>query len=96
MGLAEHEKRELDAIAHHLKEDDPQFVTKLSKPSWHVRLSGNALFVLGLLSTYLVGLTMVVTGVTMSLWPLLVAGAVVTAIYPAKTIIGQLRKKRPS
>ena len=65
MGLAEHEKRQLDAIAQHLEEDDPQFVTKLSKPSWHARLSGNALFALGLLSTYLVGLTVVVTGVTL-------------------------------
>lgn len=56
MGLTEHEKRELDAIEQHLAQEDPAFATKLSKPWWHLRLSGTALFAIGLLTTYVAGL----------------------------------------
>lgn len=58
MGLTEHEKRELDAIEQHLAQEDPAFATKLSKPRWHLRLSGTALFAIGLLTTYVAGLTL--------------------------------------
>lgn len=56
MGLADHEKRELEAIAQHLEEDNPNFATKLSKPPWLAWLSGTTLFALGSLATYTVGL----------------------------------------
>jgi len=83
--LAERRARYWSDVAHAFHE-----------PSWHARLPGNALFVLGLLSTYLVGLTVVVTGVTLSSWPLVAAGAAVTAIYPVKAVIDLVRKKRSS
>lgn len=96
MGLAEHEKRELDAIEQHLAEDDPALATKLSKPSWHLRLSGTALFVVGLLATYATGLTLLAAGVTLSSWPLIAAGAAVTGVYPMKVALRAAREHRRS
>ncbi|RAS67189.1 hypothetical protein C8D87_103528 [Lentzea atacamensis] len=87
MGLTEHEKRELSAIEQHLAEDDPAFVTKLNTPSWHMRLSGTALFILGLLTTYVTGLVLLATGATLSSWPLIAIGAAVTSVYPVKVTV---------
>ncbi len=94
MGLAEHEKRELYAIEQHLAEEDPAFATKLSRPRWHARLSGTALFVIGLLTTYVAGLTLLAAGVTLSSWPLITVGAGVTAIFPVKITLHAARKRR--
>ena len=93
MGLAEHEKRELDAIEQHLAEEDPAFVTKLSRPRWHARLSGTALFVIGLLTTYVAGLSLLAAGVTLSSWPLIAVGAGVTAIFPVRITLHAVRKR---
>lgn len=93
MGLTEHERRELDAMERQLAEDDPAFATKLAKPSWHARLPGKALFVVGLLTTYVIGLTLVVTGATFSSWPVIVIGAAVTAVFPAKVATEAVREQ---
>lgn len=92
LGLTEHEKRELEAIEQHLAADDPAFVTKLSRPRWHLGLSATALFVIGLLTTYVAGLALVVAGVTLSSWLLITAGAAVTAIYPVKVTVRAVRE----
>ena len=94
MGLAEHEKRELDAIEQHLAEDDPAFATKLSRPAWHLRMSGTALFVVGLLTTYVIGLALLATGVTLSSWLLIAAGAAVTVVYPVKVTVRAVKEQR--
>lgn len=93
MGLTEHEKRELDAIEQHLAQEDPEFATKLSKPRWHLRLSGTALFAIGLLTTYVAGLTLLAAGVTASSWPLTAFGAAVTAICPVKVTLHAVRDR---
>lgn len=94
MGLAEHEKRELNAIEQHLAEEDPVFATKLTKPSWHMRLSGTALFVVGLMTTYVAGLTAVAIGVTLSSWPLIAVGAAVTAVFPVRVAVRAVRTRQ--
>ena len=93
MGLADHEKRELEAIAHHLEEDDPNFATKLSKPLWRAWLSGTTLFVFGLLATYTAGLVGLAAGVTLSSWPLIAVSVAVVAIYPVKVVVALARKR---
>ena len=93
MELAAHEQHELDAIAQHVAEEDPALVTKLTRPAWYVRLPGPALFVVGLLTTYLAGLTAMIAGGTLSSWPLIAAGAAVTAIYPVKITVQTLRRR---
>ncbi|MFC3897088.1 hypothetical protein ACFOWZ_36900 [Lentzea rhizosphaerae] len=50
----------MDAIEQHFAEDDPAFVTKLTKPSWRVRLSGPALCVVGRLASNLASLALLV------------------------------------
>lgn len=93
MGLAEHEKRELDAIEQHLAQEDPAFAAKLSRPRWHLRLSGTALFVIGLLTTYVAGLTLLAAGITTSSRPLTALGAAVTAIYPVKVTLHAVKDR---
>ena len=93
MGLAEHEKRELDAIEQHLAQEDPSLATKLSSPRWHLRLPGTALFAIGLLTTYVAGLTLLAAGVTVSSWPVIAIGAAVTVIFPTKVALRAMRER---
>ena len=94
MGLTEHEKRELDAIEQLLAEEDPGFATKLTKPSWHARLSGTALFVVGLLTTYVAGLTLLAVGATFSSWAVIAVGAAVIAVFPVQVAVKAVRAQR--
>jgi DUF3040 family protein len=96
VGLTEREKRELEAIEQHLAEDDPALATKLIRPRWHSRLSPTALFVIGLLTTYIAGLTLLAVGVTLTSWPVIVIGAAVTAVYPVKVAVRAWRPGSPS
>ena len=59
-----------------------------------MRLSGTALFAIGLLTTYVTGLTLLAVGVTLSSWPLIAVGATVTAVYPVA--VHAVREQRPS
>jgi len=80
MALADHEKRELEEIERRLSGEDPKFAAKLTRPSVFAFLSRNAIRVLGGFAVFLCGLLVVIAGVTWSLVPLVVAGAVVCAI----------------
>ena len=92
MGLTEHEKRELDAMEQRLAAEDPAFATKLTKPSWHVRLSDTAWFVVGLLTTYVAGLTLLAAGATFSSWLLIAVGIAMIAVYPVRVAVRATRE----
>jgi hypothetical protein len=95
MGLPEDEQRELDAIERRLVEDDPKFAAKLVKtPPPHHRLPPRALKLIGLLLIYLVGLVLVITGVSLSSTVLIALGAAVTAFSPVVVVIQTWRTRR--
>jgi hypothetical protein len=83
MGLADHEERELADIAQHLASDDPRFAGTLGRRSRvGGRFSRTTLLVIGLLTSYVLGLVVIIAGVTASSIPLIVLGALLTASGP--------------
>lgn len=94
MGLAEDERRELEAIEQRLAEDDPKFAAKLVKtPPPHHRLPPRVLKLIGLLLIYVVGLVLVITGVSLSSIPLIALGAAVTAFSPLTIVVQAWRTR---
>ncbi len=87
MGLPEDEQRELDDIEQRLAADDPKFAAKLVKtPSPHHRLPPRVLKLIGLLLIYVVGLVVVMTGISLSSIALIALGAAVTAFGPVTIV----------
>lgn len=94
MGLPEDEQRELDAIEQRLAEDDPEFAAKLVKtPPPHHRLPPRVLKLIGLLLIYVVGLVVVITGVSLSSIVLIALGAAVTAFGPVVIVVQTWRTR---
>lgn len=94
MGLAEDERRELEAIEQRLAEDDPTFAAKLVKtPTPHHRLPPRVLKLIGLLLIYVVGLVVVMTGVSLSSIVLIALGAAVTAFSPVAIVVRAWRTR---
>lgn len=94
MGLPEDEQRELDDIEQRLAEDDPKFAAKLVKtPSPHHRLPPRVLKLIGLLLIYVVGLVVVMTGVSLSSIVLIALGAAVTAFSPVAIVVRTWRTR---
>ncbi|MFS8097457.1 DUF3040 domain-containing protein [Lentzea alba] len=94
MGLPEDEQRELDAIEQRLAEDDPKFAAKLVKtPPPHHRLRPGVLRLIGLLLIYVVGLVLVITGVSLSSIVLIALGAAVTAFSPVAIVVQTWRTR---
>lgn len=94
MGLPEDEQRELDDIEQRLAEDDPEFAAKLVKtPSPHHRLPPHVLRLIGLLLIYVVGLVVVVTGVSLSSIVLITLGAAVAAFGPVTIVVRAWRTR---
>ncbi|RDI34377.1 DUF3040 domain-containing protein [Lentzea flaviverrucosa] len=95
MGLPEDEQRELDAIERRLAEDDPKFASKLVRPPPpHHRLPPRVLKLIGLLLIYVVGLVVVITGVSLSSIVLIALGAAVTAFSPVVVVVQTWRTRR--
>ncbi|SMD18107.1 DUF3040 domain-containing protein [Lentzea albidocapillata] len=95
MGLAEDEQRELDAIERRLAEDDPKFASKLVRtPPPHHRLPPRVLKLISLLLIYVVGLVVVITGVSLSSLVLIALGAAVTAVSPVIIVVQTWRTRR--
>ncbi|SDJ03931.1 hypothetical protein SAMN04488074_101346 [Lentzea albidocapillata subsp. violacea] len=69
-------------------------LANLSGVRHHHRLSQRALFVVLLLLTYVVGLTLLVGGVALASVVLIVVGVIVTAIYPVLVTVKGVRRKR--
>ncbi|MPZ85353.1 MAG: DUF3040 domain-containing protein [Actinophytocola sp.] len=83
MGLQDHEKRELAEIEQRLVQDDPRLATRLaSGKATMFTLSGQAQFILGVLTTYVTGLLTIIAGVTFASPFLITLGAAVTASFP--------------
>ncbi|MDX8034887.1 DUF3040 domain-containing protein [Lentzea sp. BCCO 10_0856] len=94
MGLPEDEQRELDAIEQRLAEDDPKFAAKLVRtPSPHHRLPRRVLKLIGLLLIYVVGLVVVITGVSLSSIVVIALGAAVTAFSPVAIVVQTWRTR---
>lgn len=95
MELPEDEQRQLKQIEEQLAEEDPAFAARLTrKPPAHQRLSRKALFVVLLLLSYVVGLTLLVGGVALESVALTVLGVGVTVTYPVLVTVRGLRGKR--
>lgn len=94
MGLPEDEQRELDDIEQRLAEDDPTFAAKLAKtPPPYRLLPPRVLRLIGLLLIYVVGLTLVITGVALSSIVLIALGAAVTAFSPVVIVVQAWRTR---
>ncbi len=95
MGLPEDEQRELDDIEQRLAADDPRFVAKLTRtPPPHHRLPPHVLRLVVLLLIYVVGLVLVITGVSLSSTVLIALGAAVCAFSPVVVIVQVWRTRR--
>lgn len=92
MGLPEHEQRELAEIEQRLAEEDPRFAARLTKPG--LGLSPRTMIVLGLLATYVIGLLVVVLGVTLGSVVLIALGAAVTVSFPVMLVVRIWRDRR--
>ncbi|SMC53263.1 DUF3040 domain-containing protein [Lentzea albidocapillata] len=75
MQLPDHEQQELDEIERHLAEDDPKLAAKLNRPA--ARVPRRTAVVAGMLSLHVIGLLVVVAGVTLSSVVLVALGACV-------------------
>ncbi|SDJ49112.1 Protein of unknown function [Lentzea albidocapillata subsp. violacea] len=73
MKLPDHEQQELDEIERHLAEDDPKLAAKLNRPA--PRVPRRTAVVAGMLSLHVLGLLVVVAGVTSSSVVLVALGA---------------------
>lgn len=76
MKLPDREQQELDEIERHLAEDDPKLAAKLNRPA--PRVPRRTSVVAGLLSLYVVGLLVVIAGMTLSSVVLIALGACVS------------------
>lgn len=95
VGLQDHEKRALAQIERQLADDDPRFVARLNRRRSRIRIPQRVLFTAALLTTYLVGLLTIITGVTLSSTFLIVLGALVTAAFPTAVATRAWRDQRP-
>ncbi|GAA3685370.1 hypothetical protein GCM10022267_85210 [Lentzea roselyniae] len=94
MGLPEDEQRELDDIEHRLAEDDPTFAAKLATtPPLYRQLTPRVLRLISLLLIYVVGLVVVITGVSLSSIVVIALGAAVAAFGPAATVVQAWRTR---
>jgi hypothetical protein len=84
MALRDDEKRQLAEIEHRLAEDDPRFAAKLSVDPKTAGALRKAMLVALVLATWVVGLTIIVLGVALSLPILVVVGAPVVAAVPVR------------
>jgi hypothetical protein len=95
MGLPDHEERELAEIEQHLVQDDPRLAARLARGRTGVfALSGRARFVLGVLATYVTGLSTIIAGVTWSSPFLVALGAAVTTSFPVAVAARAWRDRR--
>lgn len=96
MGLQDREERELAEIEQHLAEEDPRFGDRLSRPSSSIRrLSARTLLVVGLPVSYLVGLLIIIGGVSLPSVGLIVLGTVITASFPVALTVRAWLDRRP-
>ncbi|WP_053735782.1 DUF3040 domain-containing protein [Nocardia sp. NRRL S-836] len=80
MKLPDHEQQELDEIERRLAQDDPKLAAKLNRPA--PRVPRRTLVTAGVLALYVVGLVVVMAGVTLSSVVLVALGAgVVLAVF---------------
>ncbi|XVS61588.1 DUF3040 domain-containing protein [Actinosynnema sp. CA-299493] len=94
MALRDDEKRALAQIQRQLADDDPRFVARLSRKRSLFRIPQRVLFTAALLTTYVVGLLAIITGVALSSAFLVVAGALVTAGFPTAVAVRAWRGRR--
>ncbi|MEU4445952.1 DUF3040 domain-containing protein [Actinosynnema sp. NPDC050801] len=94
MALQDHEERALAEIEQQLADDDPRFVARLGRKRSWIRTSRRVAHAAALVSTYLVGLLVVIAGVTLPSVVLIVLGAAVTAAFPVLTATRAWRGRR--
>ncbi|WP_170166475.1 DUF3040 domain-containing protein [Lentzea atacamensis] len=92
--MPEDEQRELDGIEHRLAEDDPTFAAKLATtPPLYRRLPPRVLRLISLLLIYVVGLVVVITGVSLSSNVLIALGWAVAAFGPVAIVVQAWRTR---
>ncbi|XVV06593.1 DUF3040 domain-containing protein [Actinosynnema sp. CA-248983] len=94
MGLRDREKRALDEIERNFAAEDPRLAGRLARMRPARRPSGRVGVAAGLTVVYLVGLTVVVFGVTTGSTALVVLGAAVTAVFPVLLLVDAVRAGR--
>ncbi|MEJ2852151.1 MULTISPECIES: DUF3040 domain-containing protein [unclassified Saccharothrix] len=94
MGLRDREKRALEEIERNLVGEDPRLANRLARMRPGPRLSGRLGVAVGLTVVYLLGLTVVVFGVTTGSTALVVLGAVLTAVFPVLLVVDAVRAGR--
>ncbi|MDX8050804.1 DUF3040 domain-containing protein [Lentzea sp. BCCO 10_0798] len=82
MKLPDHEQRELDEIERRLAEDDPKLAAKLNRPA--PRMPRRTLVLAGMLSLHVIGLLVVMAGVSSSSAVVVaLGGCVVLGVFAA-------------
>ncbi|MFI9817730.1 DUF3040 domain-containing protein [Saccharothrix variisporea] len=94
MGLRDREKRALEEIERNLAGEDPRLANRLARMRRGPRLSGRLGIAVGLTVVYLLGLTVVVFGVTTGSAALVVLGAALTAVFPVLLVVDAVRAGR--
>lgn len=94
MGLRDREKRALDEIERNLAAEDPRLATRLARMRPGRRLTGRLAVGVGLTVVYLLGLTVVVFGVTTESAALVALGAVLAAVFPVLLVVDAVRAGR--
>ncbi|MEU7481765.1 DUF3040 domain-containing protein [Lentzea sp. NPDC042327] len=88
MELPEKERLQLKEIERQLAEEDPRFAARLTrKPPPHQRLSRKAMFAVLLVLADVVGLAVLVGGVTLGSVVLIVLGVAVLAVFPVLVVV---------